>query len=157
MQGGRCRERVVATEGNPHVPATPLERKCLAIDIPYNPDWPACEGVEPGCTHYVEGLRPPLGSRMLACLQAKSGKRAICEHGVVGACVQAAVASTPVREDARVACGRIAAHCGETGKSLDAADCGRLLSSIGECRILGWATSCMVERCEVRGCVDDPW
>jgi len=130
---------------------------CLAIDIPYNPTWPSCESTEPGCTLYVEGLRPPLGRRLLACLQAKSGKRAICEHQVVGACVQAVVATTPIREDARAVCGGIAAHCDAAGKKLDARDCGRMLSSIGECRILSWATSCMYERCEVRGCVDDPW
>ena len=157
QNGGLCRERIVATEGNPHVPATPLERGCLSIDIPYHPDWPSCEGVEPACHLYVEGLRPPLGRRMLGCLEAKSGKRAICEHQVVGSCVQAVVATTPIREDARAVCAKLAAHCAEGGKTLDARDCGRMLSSISECRILSWASTCMYSRCEVRGCVDEPW
>ena len=57
----------------------------------------------------------------------------------------------------RAVCAKLAAHCAEGGKTLDARDCGRMLSSISECRILSWASTCMYSRCEVRGCVDEPW
>jgi len=153
-----CRVRQKRTEGNPHFPLTPMENACLAIAVPpFHADWPACEGVEPWCSMYAEGLAPPLGRRVLSCLQAKGGKRPICDKDVTVTCVDAVTAAATVRPDARTACEAMSAACASKGTGIDDAACGRVLSSLHDCDVLSWVAYCIESRCSVHDCLANPW
>ncbi len=155
MESGRCRVLEKRTEGNRR-PLTPMEQACVEIEIPYRPDWPACEGVEPWCRIYSEGLVAPLGARALACLRAKSGTRAICEKDVVTNCVEQVTASARVSAEVHGVCASMATQCAGRA-SVDVAACGRVVSSLGECSALAWVVGCVQTRCDVHACLANPW
>ena len=152
-----CHTRERRTEGNPHVPLTPMDRACLAIRTYDAPGGPACEGVEPWCSELAQGLRAPLARRALTCLQAKSGTPAICPHGIVGKCVESVTTAAPVRDDARKACEARSTACAAKGTPLDVGACGRVLSSLDDCGTLGLVASCLDTRCSVEDCLIDLW
>lgn len=119
------------------------------------PPGPFCEGLtdaKAACKGYKAALRPAIAAKAVACLNAGSGKQAICDYQLLEACSTASIRTACINPSTATSCNNVVAACsGNQWGKITMNDCQSLLSAVKDGKKQSMVT-CMMEGCSLDSC-----
>ncbi|MBI5531751.1 MAG: hypothetical protein HY898_03475 [Deltaproteobacteria bacterium] len=147
LQGGQGLAAAPATCGN----TTGRVGSCAGLRAP----GPSCESfqdTQQTCTEFASGMQPRAAEKAIACLNARSGRAAICQFNVTQVCAAEALKSVCIEPFTDAPCRAAMSNCsGMRGSKLTMQQCQRALSSVKP-RNRAAVLSCISEGCAADYC-----